>query len=429
MQSAKVSFFQTNIKNHSVISDYAICSAKACAPIKSKGMHLYNPLTVLMLKEVIIKGNHKNVIHSSNDEVINRLLQRLCRYFKVNFSNFNNENAKKIIADIQPTLMIIGSCDINYSVFNLLPNNSELFLYTKTTEINGINPSDLIFQGKKIRGFYVINWFLGLGMGERYENMHFIEDNPEIFRNKTKKIRLGEIEDCNLYQERKKINIQQAINDAIERKKEEDRSILNMIEDINQENDNFIQENEKPIMAQFEIALKDNIDYIEREENSNIDGDAIKEIVSIDTSEIEELKISYSEERESNIKEEEEEEQKKDKTLVISEKECSSSDEIFKVESDESLEKGAITLNKLYEAESVLAYMKEYENPIVTDIFNKLPEIQEEEYKIEENFQLLGPYYKILEDNSLYIGMFNQYNQPHGLGKRYYSDGSIFNGF
>ena len=58
-------------------------------------MHLYNPLTVLMLKEVIIKGNHKNVIHSSNDEVINRLLQRLCRYFKVNFSNFNNENAKK----------------------------------------------------------------------------------------------------------------------------------------------------------------------------------------------------------------------------------------------------------------------------------------------------------------------------------------------
>lgn len=104
-----------------------------------------------MLLEAIKNGGHKAAVHLSDDKVLSMMLEKLCEFHKIQLINIENDE-KKDFQSIQPTIMIVGSFARSCEVFNLLKENSELLVYKESEFINGINPAEIMYKGKKIRG-------------------------------------------------------------------------------------------------------------------------------------------------------------------------------------------------------------------------------------------------------------------------------------
>ena len=297
---------------------------------------------------------------------------------------------------------------------------------------------------------------------------------------------LNEIEETDLYSERKKIDVNQLFIDALQRNQEmnkRDKGFFKENEDIFRENDNFINENKK--ISRFGSDIEENkcrnilvnsksLNAYESSDDELTEENSLKKI----------FEVEESKERRADEPSQKNNSEKSDSLLVNSDSESISKEEIFEDTQEDSSEKYESPLmqpkneekmmnyeenkmqddiivqeeiaiqedNKTHEEENIaqeekriqennkkiaenkakneemLNIIKEYERPDILHHFLKLPEIQEK-YICKEQETLSEICMKHLEDESIYIGTFNKDNQPHGLGKRFYPDGSIYNGF
>lgn len=381
LERAKVKYLQTDPSAKEKISNYTICLAKTCAIYKTADIYLYNPLTSLMIKEAIALNRHTRVVHATTDKVLSNMVRKTCSYFEILCEDVNNDNAAKVISQLNPTVLLIGSGEFDCNFFNQMLAGAELIVYRDSADLSGINPSEIIFQGKSIKGLNFSKWFEGLGMKHRYENLYFVENHGEIFKEDLKITSFSEINDgIDLCEERKILSISEFFSE-------------------NLENQNCYNEDEE----------KENIEEKEffevNEEETMSPGIMGKTTVSYEISSLEESKTIQESPNENS-----------DPNLLVIDETTSSEEIIQNSEKSQDLE-----------TQSLFEIISQYEIPAVSQIFSKFPPIAQMSHPDEEIILTFS--IKLLQDQSVYEGSLNQFKQPHGLGKRFYQDGSIFNGY
>ena len=403
LEKARVNYIQTDKRFQGFISNYVVCLAKTCVISRTPGVHFYNPLTVIMLKEAICSGGHKNVIHTSNDKIINEMLHKICGFLGINLVNTGDYIVEGAIEEIKPSILLVGDSELDLSLFNSFPEGSEMVVYREVNEISGISPSEIIFKGKKIRGLNFSKWFDGLSMKHRYEYLHFIEDHSEIFRQEAKNIYLTEImAGADLLRERRQVEIRELFFDNIDNNDEE--ASFDPAEAVES------GLNSKPYTRE------------EHKSSENPDLGIFGTTVSYSTSSYEEIKQQgdcsipdCSKNLSVNM-------------LIIDD--TISSEEVLNDTSTRLADANAeskVDPRTNPEYQPLYEIISQCENPRVAQAFAELPVINQDEFEIEDEV-VLSYTVKLLPDHSVYEGQVNQYGQLHGFGKRHYSDGSLYFG-
>jgi hypothetical protein len=217
LQDKLVVFIKTGQEYAKILTEYIICPSKACIIYKSSEFYLYNSLTAIMIIQTILAKKHSKAVHMSKDYVLNGILLKLASYHNITLVNIVDEPVEDIINPLNPTVIVFGTTENDSSCFNLLPENSEFIVYRNSEFIDDINPSELIFRGKTIKGLDFARWFNGLFITQRVAHLNFISNNQDIFHENVEIIESKDLEsELYLYYIRKVIEIPKFFEDISE---------------------------------------------------------------------------------------------------------------------------------------------------------------------------------------------------------------------
>lgn len=210
----KVSFMQLNSSLPGAWAEYVVCDEKYFMVLNDnidyiRGCSLMiNPLTILMMNEKIKAKKHKSIIHTNaatdlgvqfikwchfNDYTSIHIVKSESDLLKlVGVAEENvlvlesaqfQENLENLMSKLTPTIAFdsIGG-SLPGQIFNLMPENSELYLYGNSADcpLEGLNPTSFIFSGKSVKGLWFKKWFDELGALKRYkyykkiQKVHFV---------------------------------------------------------------------------------------------------------------------------------------------------------------------------------------------------------------------------------------------------------------
>lgn len=196
------------------MAEYVVCDEKYFMVLNDdidyiRGCSLMiNPLTILMMNEKVKAKKHKSIIHTNaatdlgiqfikwchfNDYTSIHIVKSESDLLKlVGVAEENvlvlespqfQENLENLISKLAPTIAFdsIGG-SLPGQIFNLMPENSELYLYGNSVDcpLEGLNPAFFIFSGKSVKGLWFKKWFDELGALKRYkyykkiQKVHFV---------------------------------------------------------------------------------------------------------------------------------------------------------------------------------------------------------------------------------------------------------------
>jgi NADPH:quinone reductase-like Zn-dependent oxidoreductase len=172
-------------------AEYVVTSAQSCMPLSDHvtmeqgAMMLVNPLTAWALVDVARRGRHKAIVQIAAASALGKMVVRLGRKFSIPVINvvrrseqveilraFGAEhvlrssddafdsNLRKLCQDLGATISFDAvSGEMSGRVLRAQPNGSELIVYgALSLEANQIDPASLIFEGKRVKGFWLSEW-------------------------------------------------------------------------------------------------------------------------------------------------------------------------------------------------------------------------------------------------------------------------------
>jgi NADPH2:quinone reductase len=179
-------------------AEYFVTEARLCVPLNKQvsfeqgAMLIINPLTALALFEECVKGRHRAAVHTAGASQLGRMLARLAvrRQFPMIHIvrreeqveqlnalgadvvlNCEHENFYKILHHQAERLGATIALDavagpMTGRVLKAMPAGSKAVVYGVLSNLacSEIHPYDLIFQDKRIEGFWLTPWLLRKGM-------------------------------------------------------------------------------------------------------------------------------------------------------------------------------------------------------------------------------------------------------------------------
>src|SRR5215469_5383987 len=172
-------------------AEYVVTSAQSCMPLSDHvtmeqgAMMLVNPLTARALVDVARRGRHKAIVQIAAASALGKMVVRLGRKFSIPVINVVrrseqveilralgaehvlssshgafDSNLRKLCQDLGATISFDAvSGEMSGRVLRAQPDGSELIVYRALSlEANQIDPASLIFEGKRVRGFWLSGW-------------------------------------------------------------------------------------------------------------------------------------------------------------------------------------------------------------------------------------------------------------------------------
>ncbi|OMJ82645.1 hypothetical protein SteCoe_16629 [Stentor coeruleus] len=238
LESKQVRFLMNEKYKQNYISEYIICLSTLCIPIIQTSFSFNSSLTALMLSDFTKKSSDKKILHISDDLALNKILEKLSSLLKFSLQTCTSLQCRSVIIKDKPTILLLGFCEFDGELFNLMPLNSKLIIYREKCHISGISPSEFLFNNKKISGMNVYNWYSSLGMYKRCKILNYIKYYTEAFDEDIKEYDDWDTELENLYE------CEKWILDVEKVFQEEKYSSENVLEKIIKEIEIKIQEKE-----------------------------------------------------------------------------------------------------------------------------------------------------------------------------------------
>lgn len=183
-------------------AEYVVTTSDMVVPLsrsvdlEQAAMMLVNPLSAWALVDVARRGHHRAVIQTAAASALGKMVLRLGRRFSLPVVNIvrRREQAEELRSlgaehalvstdagfDRQLTLLArrlratvafdAVSGDLTRRVLDAMPRGSELLLYgALSLEAVMAAPPALIFQGKRLRGFWLTGWLRSMSFWERLQ--------------------------------------------------------------------------------------------------------------------------------------------------------------------------------------------------------------------------------------------------------------------
>ncbi|HUI42995.1 MAG TPA: zinc-binding dehydrogenase [Terriglobia bacterium] len=182
-------------------AEYLVTSAKFAVPLarsvnlEQAAMLLVNPITAWALMEIARSEGHRAVIQTAAASALGRMIVRLGRRFSLPVINVvrRREQADELAAlgaghtlistddhfdrelrlaarRLDATLgfeAVAG--DLTRRVLDALPTQARVLVYgALSLEPCQVNPASLIFEGKRVEGFWLSTWLAGKSLPARY---------------------------------------------------------------------------------------------------------------------------------------------------------------------------------------------------------------------------------------------------------------------
>lgn len=172
-------------------AEYVVTSAQSCMPLsdyvtmEQGAMMLVNPLTAWALVDIARRGRHRAIVQTAAASALGKMVVKLGRKFSIPVINvvrrseqvevlraFGAEhvlnssddgfdsNLRKLCQDLGATISFDAvSGEMSGRVLRAQPDGSELIAYgALSLEANQIDPASLIFEGKRVKGFWLSEW-------------------------------------------------------------------------------------------------------------------------------------------------------------------------------------------------------------------------------------------------------------------------------
>eukprot|EP01017_Pseudomicrothorax_dubius_P042073 TRINITY_DN681_c0_g1_i1.p1 TRINITY_DN681_c0_g1~~TRINITY_DN681_c0_g1_i1.p1 ORF type:complete len:340 (-),score=114.65 TRINITY_DN681_c0_g1_i1:142-1161(-) len=193
----KVAFFAGANTNWGAWAEYTIAYAAACIPLSDSfdlvlaAAPFVNPLTVISMVETIIQHGATSIVQTAANSALGKMLIRLCREKGIKTINvvrkdsiidelrsiggdevLNSESPdfiEKLRAAVKhydPKLLFDAVAgDLTTKILKELPKDSIAFVYGALSgfTVNNVEVTELLFQGKEIRGFYLTKFIRKVG--------------------------------------------------------------------------------------------------------------------------------------------------------------------------------------------------------------------------------------------------------------------------
>jgi len=168
-----------------VTKNNMVIPLKKAVDIEQGSMLMVNPLSVVAMIEIARKGKHKAIANTAAASALGRIMIRLCNEKHLPLVNIVRREEQVNLLKSQGAKYVVNSSDKNYladlslifnklqvslaydaisgqSVFDLLealPVGGEVLVYGGLSEKAAVvNPAKLIFEKKKVSGFWLSEW-------------------------------------------------------------------------------------------------------------------------------------------------------------------------------------------------------------------------------------------------------------------------------
>lgn len=190
-------------------AEYYVTEAKNCIPISDQipfdqaSTIIINPLTAVGMVEIAVAGSHRGIIQTAACSQVGRMIQTLARIKRIPLINIvrsqkqvdelEEEGEKWIINSTDPDFAsklhkyanqhhatiafdAVGG-DLTGTIVNAMPPKSKLLLYGALSgaPCNGVSPLSLIFQEKKVQGFWLNQYLKSKGFLGTYQATNFVQ--------------------------------------------------------------------------------------------------------------------------------------------------------------------------------------------------------------------------------------------------------------
>jgi NADPH2:quinone reductase len=172
-------------------AEYVVTSAQSCMPLSDHvtleqgAMMLVNPLTAWALVDIARRGRHRAIVQTAAASALGKMVLRLGRKSSLPVVNIVrrpeqvaalralggehvlnsgdhgfDENLRKLCHNLGATISFDAvSGEMSGRVLRAQPEGSELIVYgALSLEANQIDPASLIFEGKRVKGFWLSEW-------------------------------------------------------------------------------------------------------------------------------------------------------------------------------------------------------------------------------------------------------------------------------
>jgi NADPH:quinone reductase len=175
-------------------AEYMVTTAKRCVPLlksvslEQGSMLVVNPWTAWALLDTAKKEGHSTIAHTAAASALGRMLLKLCQREGISVVNIVRSPTQVELLTRMGAKYVLDSSDSNFkeqmcdafrklkvtlafdavggeltgNLLSALHHGGRVVVYGGLSEQNCMaSPYDLIFQGKKIEGFWVSDWLLG----------------------------------------------------------------------------------------------------------------------------------------------------------------------------------------------------------------------------------------------------------------------------
>jgi NADPH:quinone reductase len=182
-------------------AEYAVTSAEMVVPLsrsvdlEQAAMMLVNPLSAWALVDIARRGHHRAVIQTAAASALGKMIVRLGRRLSLPVINVvrRPEQAQELRSlgaehtlvsadadfDRQLTLLArrLGATlaleavagDLTRRVLDAMPRGGQVIVYgALSLEAAQVNPGALIFEGKRVSGFWLSEWLRGMTLFDRF---------------------------------------------------------------------------------------------------------------------------------------------------------------------------------------------------------------------------------------------------------------------
>jgi len=190
---AKRVSFNSHPQLHGAWAEYVVTNVSSCIPVHSAipveqaACMLVNPYTAFALFEIIKERKSKTFVMNAASGQLAGMMQNLAKKSNIKIINIVRKEKQigtlkdkdqeyvlsssdddffiefqKLAKELEATTFIDAvSGEISGKILELMPPSSQLILYGALTgeNLSNISAKDLIFYGKSIFGFNLINWF------------------------------------------------------------------------------------------------------------------------------------------------------------------------------------------------------------------------------------------------------------------------------
>jgi NADPH:quinone reductase len=178
-------------------AEYLVTSAKFCVPLSKQvateqgAMLLVNPLTAWALVEEAKRGGHRAIVQTAAASSLGRMISRLAQSSSLPVINVVRRSEQMEILRNSGSQYVLNSSDLEFDrtlhdrchqlqatiafdavagemsarILRAQPNGSRLIVYgALSLEAAQVDPASLIFDGKRVEGFWLSAWLRNMSL-------------------------------------------------------------------------------------------------------------------------------------------------------------------------------------------------------------------------------------------------------------------------